>query len=123
LIYQANFIFFSIIFQRKPSHNEFVDNKMRNMKTKKEDNSVKARLKIAEKEWADVFVQAYYGVPVDKLLDKMGQEAKAALDKQNQGIVLHAYHTLGLSYSQIAGMIHLTEQEIEKIIAEENKKI
>jgi hypothetical protein len=84
-----------------------------NMTTKKIDNSVKGRLKQAEKEWADMFAEIQYGAPVDVLLKNKDAEA----EKKMQGVVLHLYHTIGLTFIQIAETVNMSIDDVQKIIS------
>jgi hypothetical protein len=98
-----------------------VENKMA---TKKIDNSVKGRLKQAEKEWGDIFAEVQYGAPVDVLLknntDAVTADVIAKKDaeaaKKMQSVVLHLYHTLGLTVSQIAGTVDMSIDSVQNII-------
>jgi hypothetical protein len=94
--------------------------KSKNMATKKMDNSVKAGLKRAEKEWADIFAEDTYGAPVDVLLKNNTAEVtaknKAEEEKRVQAIVLHLYHTIGLSLTQIATTVNMTVSKVQEII-------
>ncbi len=110
------------------------------MKTQKIDNSVKGRLKRSEKEWADAFTELFYGAPVEKLLEKntasvteavteavtadvtakVAAAERAAAQKKTRGIVLHLYHTIGLSVTQIAETVDLNSSNVEVIIREAN---
>ncbi len=106
-------------------HNNNNDN---DMKTQKIDNSVKGRLKRSEKEWADAFTELFYGAPVEKLLEKnttsvtesvtadVTAKITAAAQKKMDGIVLHLYHTIGLSVGQIAETVDLKSSNVEAII-------
>jgi hypothetical protein len=110
------------------------------MKTKKIDNSVKAGLKQSEKEWADAFAELFYGAPVEVLLEKNTASVTSAVtsavtksvtadvtskvtaaerelaQKKTRGIVLHLYHTIGLTVNQIAETVDLKSADIEAII-------
>lgn len=114
-----------------------------NMKTKKIDNSVKARLKQSEKEWADAFTELFYGAPVETLLEKNTVSVTEAVTeavtanvtskvtaaereiarKKTRAIVLHLYHTIGLSVNQIAETVDLNNSSIEAIINHGDKDI
>ena len=103
-----------------------------NMKAQKIDNSVKGRLKRSEKEWADAFTELFYGAPVEKLLEKNTVSVTEAVtanvtakitaaerevaQKKMHGIVLHLYHTIGLSVNQIAETVDLNNSDVEAII-------
>ena len=106
-----------------------VENKMT---TKKIDNSVKGRLKQAEKEWGDIFAEVQYGAPVDVLLknkeDAVTADVTAAVTadviakkdaeayKKMQAVVLHLYHTIGLTVIQIAGTVDMSVDSVQNII-------
>jgi hypothetical protein len=86
-------------------------------KMKKQNISVKEEWRQADKEWADVFSQVFYGAPVQELLEKNTKEVtKEVTMNTNRAIVLHLYHTIGLTLAQIAGTVKLTEKEVKSII-------
>ncbi len=111
-----------------------VHNNDNDMKTQKIDNSVKGRLKRSEKEWADAFTELFYGAPVEKLLEKntadvtkvvtadVTKAQKEAAEKKMNGIVLHLYHTIGLSINQIAETVDLSSSKIGAIINQANEE-
>ena len=96
------------------------------MATKKNDNSVKGRLKQAEKEWAEVFAEVQYDAPLDLLmqfgapeevlLKNKAAQKDAEAERKIQGAVLHLYHTIGLTVIQIAGTINISADEVQKIL-------
>ena len=99
-----------------------VDNKMT---TKKQQDTVKARLKQAEKEWANLFAEVFYGAPVEVLLENKAVEVtkevtKEVTAKKNRAVVLHLYHTIGLSVSQIAETVDLSIGEVQGILNSNN---
>ena len=76
------------------------------MKTKNQEMTVKERLKQTQKEWAELFAEMFYDSPIQQLLRQERAEerteVRAEADKKMQGVVLHLYHTIGLSEKQIA---------------------
>jgi hypothetical protein len=95
-------------------------------KNKKIDKSFEARLKESDKEWSDFFTEIRYGVPVDVLLKNKTAEVTAEVTakrdaeeaKKIQGVVLHLYHTIGLSLTQIAGTVDMSVERVQNIINE-----
>ena len=85
--------------------------------------------------------ELFYGAPVEKLLEKNTVDVtanvtanvtktvtakitaaqKEAAEKKMNGIVLHLYHTIGLSVNQIAETVDLSGSNIEAIINQANK--
>jgi hypothetical protein len=89
-------------------------------KNKKIGKSFEARLKESDKEWSDFFTEVLYGAPVDVLLENKTAEVTAEVmakrDAEMQGVVLHLYHTIGLSFIQIAGTVNMSVESVQDII-------
>ena len=93
-------------------------------KNAKVEKSFEARLKESDKEWSDLFTEVLYGAPVDVLLKNKTAEVTAEVtaqknaeaEKKIQGVVLHLYHTIGLTLTQIAATVDMSLESVQNII-------